>query len=262
MAFTLGIVILFMLAIAALNQTLNHGSHWSGYVLLASLFFLAAFNLHKMLPFLPQLGTARMWMQLHIYVGLSTFVMFGMHVSWRVPDGKFESVLTFLYLFVALSGVYGLYATRVFPKRLTNLPEEVIFERIPVFRRRLATQARELVLAATESTDVLARFYVNRLAPFFERPRGLAYNLRPSSRQCRQLVVEINNLNRYLTENQRGAGQELATIVKQKDDLDYHRAIQGRLKTWLFVHIAMTYSLLVFAVLHGVMAHAFGGGLR
>lgn len=259
---TLTLMAVFVLVITALNQTLNHGSHVSGYVLFGAIVFLALFNLRKKLAFLPAVGTARMWMQLHIYVGLSTFLMFGMHVGWRIPNGQLEGVLAALYLFVALSGVYGLYITRLLPKRLTNLPEEIIYERIPQFRQKLALQARELVLSAAESSDVLARFYANRLAVFFERPRSFVYAINPSSRQCRQLVTEINDLDRYLSEQQREVRKELVTIVKQKDDLDYHRAIQGRLKLWLFGHIAMTYSLLLFSVLHGIMAHAFGGGLR
>lgn len=258
----LTMVALFALLVFALNQTLNHGSHFSGYVMLAALFFLALFNLRKKLPFLPMLGSARMWMQLHVYVGLSTFVMFGMHIQWRIPNGQFESVLATLYLFVALSGVYGLYITRILPKRLTNLPEEIIYERIPWLRQQLALQARELVLSVAGTSDVLARFYANRLAAFFERPRSLAYQIRPSSRHCRQLVAEISDLDRYLGDDHRQVGKQLATIVRQKDDLDYHRAVQGRLKIWLFVHIATTYSLLLFAVLHGIMAHAFAGGLR
>ena len=253
---------LFVGVVVALNRSLNSGSHFSGIVLLCVLFFLAAFNVRKKLTFLPMLGTARMWMQIHIYMGLSTFVMFGMHVQWRIPNGWFEGILSLLFMGVALSGVYGLYITRVLPKRLSNLPEEIIYERIPLFRKQLATRARKLVLAAATKSEVLARFYGHRLAKFLEQPRGMAYTLLPSTRYSRQLIGEINDLDRYLSEAQRTVGRELATIVKQKDDLDYHRAVQGRLRVWLFAHIAGTYSLLLFAVLHGLMAYSFGGGLR
>ncbi len=252
----------FVALVIALNRSLNHGSHFSGCVLLGVLFFLAAFNIRKKLTFLPMLGTARMWMQIHIYMGLSTFVMFGMHVNWRIPNGWFEGTLATLFMGVALSGVYGLYITRVLPRRLSSLPEEIIYERIPFFRQQLATRARELVLNAAKTSDVLAKFYANKLAKYFEQPRSLAYAINPSARHSRQLVDEINDLDRYLSESQRSIGQELAMIVKQKDDLDYHSAVQGRLKVWLFVHIAGTYSLLLFAVLHGLMAYSFGGGLR
>jgi len=72
-----------------LQQNLRHSSHWSGYILMASIVYLAAFNLRKKLPFLPVLGSAAIWMQIHIYVGLSTFLLFGFHVAWRIPNGQF-----------------------------------------------------------------------------------------------------------------------------------------------------------------------------
>ena len=137
-------------------------------------------------------------MQLHIYVGLSTFAVFGFHIGWKIPNGNFESLLAFLYLFVALSGVYGLYATRIFPARLTGLTEEVIFERIPFFRHRIAAEARKLVLDTCGSSDVLARFYTNKLAGFFERPPSLGYLFRPNRRTRRQLIAAMEDLDRYL----------------------------------------------------------------
>ena len=258
---TLVIIAILSVVVYAQNQSLIHSSFTTGYLLMGCLIFLAAFNLRKKLTFLPQLGSAAFWMQLHIYVGLATFAIFGFHIAWNVPNGWFESFLAFLYLAVALSGVYGLYVTRVYPARLTGLGEEAIFERIPFFQQRLATQARSLVLQACESSDVLAKLYTNRLAHFFERPRNLAYLVKPTGRTRRQLIAEIEDLDRFLGEDQRTIGRQLSTMVKQKDDLDYHYALQGRLKVWMFAHIGMTYSLLLVAILHMILAHAFGGGL-
>jgi len=255
------ILAIFSVVICAQNQTLGHSSFVTGYLLMGCIVFLAAFNLRKKLPFLPAIGSASFWMQLHIYVGLATFVIFGFHIAWQIPNGMFESFLAFLYLFVALSGVYGLYATRVYPSRLTGLNEETIFERIPAFRQRLAARAQATVLQASGSSDVLARFYANRLSHFFERPPSCAYLLRPSSRKRRQLVSEIEDLHRYLDDSHRDISRQLSEMVKQRDDLDYHYAIQGRLKIWLFAHIGLTYSLLLVGLLHMVMAHAFSGGL-
>ena len=157
--------------------------------------------------------------------------------------------------------LYGLYATRTFPRKLTSLNEEVIYERIPAFRRELARHARTIVLEACQSTPVLANFYVNRLSRFFETRRSLAYMVHPTGRTRRQLVAELEDLDRFLAGDDRRVSRELAIMVRKKDDLDYHRVMQGKLKMWLFVHIAMTYSLLIFAVVHGILAHAFSGGL-
>ena len=253
-----GIALLAMVVWLLQSRLLN-SSFFTGYIFLGSLFFLTALGMRKRLTFLPKIGSASFWMQVHIYVGLATFAMFAMHVKWRIPDGGLEIFLSVLYLFVALSGVYGAYITRVLPKRLTAIDEEIIFERIPAFRQKLAAQARAIVLEACETSEVLAKFYTNRLIYFFERPRSLAYMVRPSGSRQRQLVGEIEALDRFLAEDNRSASRKLAMLVRQKDDLDFHRAIQGRLKIWLFAHIGVTYSLLIVAVVHGVMAHAFSG---
>lgn len=256
---TLAAVLLMAGVVWLLQSRLLSSSFFTGYIFIGSLFFLAGLNMRKRLSFLPKIGTASFWMQLHIYVGLSTFAMFAMHVKWRLPDGGLEIFLSCLYFFVALSGVYGLYVTRILPKRLTAVNEEIIFERIPAFRQKLATQARAIALEACETSEVLAKFYANRLIHFFERPRSLAYMVSPSGGKRRQLVGEIEALDRFLGEDQRTASRKLAGLVRQKDDLDFHRAIQGRLKIWLFAHIGVTYSLLIVAVVHGIMAHAFSG---
>ena len=253
-----GIALLAMVVWLLQSRLLN-SNFFTGYIFLGSLFFLTALGMRKRLTFLPKIGSASFWMQVHIYVGLATFAMFAMHVKWRIPDGGLEIFLSVLYLFVALSGVYGAYITRVLPKRLTAIDEEIIFERIPAFRQKLAAQARAIVLEACETSEVLAKFYTNRLIYFFERPRSLAYMVRPSGSRQRQLVGEIEALDRFLAEDNRSASRKLAMLVRQKDDLDFHRAIQGRLKIWLFAHIGVTYSLLIVAIVHGVMAHAFSG---
>ena len=56
--------------------------------------------------------------------------------------------------------------------------------------------------------------------------------------------------------------RELGELVLMKDDLDYHYALQGALKIWLFVHIPVTFVMLILAVFHGLMAQAFSTGLR
>jgi len=48
--------------------------------------------------------------------------------------------------------------------------------------------------------------------------------------------------------------------VIAKNNLDYQHALQMVLKGWLFVHIPLTYSLIVVAAVHGVLAYAFIDG--
>ena len=227
---------------------------------MGSFVILTGLGIRKRLSFLPALGSTNFWMQVHLYVGLATFAMFALHVGWKIPDGWLECTLAALFFIVGGSGIYGAVITRRYPAKLTSLGGEVIFERIPLLRAQLAGRARTLVLQSSLHTDVLGRFYVNQLADFLERPRNLGYLLAPSGHRKRQLVTEIADLDRYLSDDQREVGRELSELVEERDKLDYHYALQGRLKIWLFVHIGFTYSLLLLSLLHLILAHAFAGG--
>lgn len=257
---TIVVASLIAAVVYLMNASLNHSSFFTGYILMGSFLVLTAFGMRKRLAFLPRIGSAQLWMQLHIYVGLVTFVLFGLHIGWKVPNGAFEISLAILYLIVAISGVYGLVITRTYPRRLTSVGGEVVFEAIPQLRAQIANQARTLVLDSADSTDVLARFYLNHLVQYFERPRGWLYWLVPNGQRKRQLVGQIGELDRYLATEQRQVGRQLSGYVEKRDQLDYHYALQSRLKLWLFVHIGFTYSLLLFSLFHLVLAHAFAGG--
>jgi hypothetical protein len=71
---------------------------------------------------------------------------------------------------------------------------------------------------------------------------------------------EMQDLRRYLSDQEQGACEKLFALVRRKDDLDFQEARQRLLKTWLFAHIGLTSALVVLALLHGLLAHAFAGG--
>lgn len=255
-------VIGLVLLVRTQHQTLQDHAFTTGYLLITAVFFLAGYNLRKKIPFLP-LGTSAFWLQLHIYVGFITVAIFALHAGLRIPNGVLESSLAALYLLVASSGIYGLYITRTIPRKLANLNEEIIYERIPAFRRQVAARSRTIALTADSVTSAtVAQFYLERLDTFFERPRGWLYRLWPTSRMRRDLIDDIRDLQRYCSKEEQQVAWSLADMVRKKDDLDYHEAQQWKLKAWLFVHIGLTYSLLIVATLHGILAHAFHGGLR
>lgn len=260
-ALTLAALAIFAFWLKWREASLRSTSFDSGYVLFIAIVFLGLYNFRKKLPVLPWTSSAG-WLQAHLYVGLSTVVLFGMHVSWRVPNGFFETTLTILYAATFVSGLVGLYWTRTLPKKLARVSEEVIYERIPLLRSQLRDRAQQAVLETVHSAGAttLGEFYSDRLHGFFEKSRGLWYFLRPSNRLRKQLLSELTEVNRYLSDPERKTCEQLFALVRRRDDLDFHAALQWRLKAWLFVHIGLTYPLLVVASLHGVLAHLFDGG--
>jgi hypothetical protein len=113
---------------------------------------------------------------------------------------------------------------------------------------------------AASGATTLADFYAARLYDFFGRSRGFAYLVWPTAARRRALMAEMHDLRRYLSEHEVVGCERLFSLVRRKDDLDFHDARQKVLKLWLFAHIALTYALIMLALLHGLLAHAFHGG--
>lgn len=244
-----------------LHRSLGRTGYQTGYLMYALVVVLAAYNLRKKLPGLP-LGTSANWLQLHIYLGALSIVVFGLHLAWRWPDGYLELTLAVVYLMTFASGLWGLYITRVFPKQLARTSEQVIYERIPSLRHDVLRRSRAAVLSAvdTSGATTLADFYADRVDNYLAAPRGLAYYVRPSSGVRRRVMAELTDLRRFLCEAEESASEQLFALIRKKDDLDFHQARQGMLKAWLFVHIVLTYTLLLLASFHGLMALAMRGG--
>ncbi len=232
----------------------------SGWILLAMILLLTGYNLRKKFPFLP-LGTSSQWLQIHIYVGLLSIVFFGLHLGWRIPNGVFEVVLAALYVMVCGSGIVGLIVSRLFARRLTLRGPEIIYERIARLRNRLRRETEQLVLhcLATTGSEAIPEFYSQHLESFFAAPKNFGMHLIRSLRPRKLLLSEIDAHRRFLNDEEKKFMTRIEERVKAKDDLDFQFAHQATLKYWLFFHIPLTYALVVFAVVHTILVHAFLG---
>jgi hypothetical protein len=236
-------------------------AYLTGWALLAGMLGLTIYNVRKKLPFLP-LGKSETWLQLHIYLGFFTTLLFLIHLNFRAPQGWFEITLAWLFVLVSGSGGVGLFFSRVLPRRLATRGGEVIFEKIPAQRHALKAAAENLALGAEAKSLFIAEFYTKRLAAFFIGPKHFWLHLAESRRPVSTLLAEVEDLRRFANEVEREKIERLAVLVRQKDGLDYHRALQLALRLWLFVHIPLTYGLLIFTGLHLVLVFGFSGGAR
>jgi hypothetical protein len=264
-----GIVLLLIFSAACIVAYFKYGpvfprlSYFTGALLFAVMVVLTLYNGRKKLPFLP-LGTSEGWLQFHIYAGFFTAVLFVLHIRFRWPTGWFEIVLFTLYVLVTLSGIAGLIVTRMIPKRLTTRGGEVLYERIPVIRAMLQEQAEMLALKSMPAmhSTTIADFYTRYLDDFFDGPRNLSLHIFEVRRPLNVLQNRITDLSRYLNAQEQETLNKISTLVRQKDGLDYHQSLQTLLRGWLFVHIPLTYSLMLFSIMHIVLVYAFSGGAR
>jgi hypothetical protein len=250
-------------AYLAAEPAYPHMVYLTGWLLLGLVLLLTAYNVRKKLPFLPLLSS-RAWLSAHSWVGMLAAIVFVMHLRGRLPAGALEAVLAALFVGVTLSGIVGLWLSRVLPRRLTSAGGEVPYERIPVIRRALRERAEELVVTGIPAAGAttLADFYAARLSGFFAGPANFGAHLFGSGHALNSILADLGEVKKYLNPAERSAAVELAALAREKDALDLHQAMQLVLKAWLFVHIPLTYAMLVFIGVHAVLVYAFSGGAR
>ena len=246
-ALVLGLAVAWQLGANALRPV----GLYTGWLLLGLVLLLTFFNARKKLPFLPLLS-ASIWLQTHVYAGWVTCFVFVLHTGARLPGGRLEFFLWSFFIIVAGSGVFGLWLSRWLPPRLARSGESLIYEHIPMLRHRLETEAKALVQQAEAETKstTLADFYVRGLGGYFARPPALLAPLAGDDAEHHRVKLELASLRRFLNEREIVLADQLGELVEAKRNLDSQLAGQRLLKIWLFVHIPVTYGLLVLVGAH------------
>lgn len=234
---------------------------YSGTCLLILVVGLGLLNSRKRLPFLP-LGSLESWLQVHIYGGLFSGLVFAVHTNWRVPQGRFEVILAASFVVVFISGVIGLAMSRFYARQLTTRGGEVVFDRIAAHRKSIHSSVESLVMDCLQKTDstLVPRFFADRLNSFFLKPRYHLQHVLLSRRPRLTLLREIESYQQVGNEVERATLARIAEMVVEKDRLDFQYALQLVLKLWLMVHIPASCALFVFAALHVLLVLAFTGG--
>ena len=258
---TLIAVAVTILALEQVSQWLGDPAMTSGWTLLASTLGLYGLGARKRMIRRP-LGRVATWLQAHTYLGLFALSVFFLHVGWPVR-GNFEWALACMFLFISMSGGVLLWYSRRVPKLLSAVKRDLRFEDIPKLQADMADQAHQAVLQSAESAAgaTLADYYQRRLLSFFHSPRSLIYRIVPTGHKRRQLLRELDDLDRYLDNQSLPYRQRLSALVIGKDDTDFHRAMQQRLRWMITAHVVFTWSLLVMITLHVVLVLRFQGAM-
>src|SRR6185295_1921212 len=99
--------------------------------ILAALVFVFEMLYPARRPRARPLGTARAWIQAHVYVGALAMLAVLIHAD-GLPHGGIGWWLFLLSLWVTLSGLVGVWAQKTLPLALAEgLRVEALFERIP-----------------------------------------------------------------------------------------------------------------------------------
>ena len=249
------------LAVEWTRNNLGDESTLTGWTLLVSTAGLYLLTLRKRL-IVWRLGPVAAWLQMHMYMGSFASIIFLMHIGWPIR-GLFESLLAACFTIVAASGVMLGWMSRSTPRKLAAIERDYRLEQIPALQSLVAGDAHHIALTSTTFGEgaTLAEFYQRRLLPFFQSPRSLLYRSLPSGIKRRQLLRELGGLDRYLADQGTASRHRMMILVKSKDDLDYHQALQTRLRMMFALHMALTWALALMIGVHIVLVYRFQGAM-
>jgi hypothetical protein len=240
-----------------------------GWVLAGGMSFQLAFHIAIKTASLSPKSAAR-WRKFHILVGYLLIAAFISHSDFSLPDTGFEWALWAGFVLVTLSGIFGTYLTWSLRAK-HGIDERISYDRIPTRRAELARDlhaavattdmaAAAIALPATPYDAWIMDLYTNHLRDFFQGQRNFAAHLIGSRRPLQRLTDEIDNLSPFVDKQSQMKLAVIKNLVVEKDWLDFAFVYLGLTKGWLFVHVPVTYALIVLTVLHVVVVYAFSSG--
>jgi hypothetical protein len=231
-----------------------------GTISLGIFVFAALLGVRKKLPFLP-VGNVQRWLRGHIWLTLLTIPLILLHSGFRL-GGPMTTTLMVLYAIVMVSGIYGLILQHKLPTMMKeSLPAEIVFEQIPNVRAQLCAAAEKLQRslkqqAATSGStvvaidvsqeEVLAGFIEQRLLPYLCARRGEKYRLghtREADEIFRHLRLRVDEMYRPRVD-------EMHRWCEERRLTDAQLRMQHWLHGWLFVHVPLSFLLLLMTVWH------------
>jgi hypothetical protein len=196
------------------------------------------------------LGTARRWLELHVYGSALGFFCVLLHTGFRWPNGRIGWLLWLLAAWTTATGLVGLWLQRLIPKLLARrLTVEAIYERIPELRQTLVVEADALMNGAS---DALARTYAAEVRPSLVEPRVSLGWITGSTADREQMLRPLAEVGAFLDDGERARLRDLESIVHDKVDLDAQLSLQRILKGWLAGHVPTAIALLALLFVHVV----------
>jgi hypothetical protein len=257
---TLVVLVAWLLLRSLRNRSaasLQNEAFITGYSLAAICALLLLLAMRKRIVSIP-MGRMAIWQQSHHYMGLFCVGAYALHASF-ITTGWLESALAINFWAIALSGIVGWYVNHTAPSLLRAAGAQILRQDIPARTKDIAMQAYDLALvsAGNNSSAALADHYQNCLSPFFSSKRHWFYRMSPTGSKRRRLLAQLENVDRYLDEDGRDQRKKMSLLVQAKDDLDFQRAIQNRIRLWASAHAWVLGSFIVLVIAHVAAVHQF-----
>jgi hypothetical protein len=208
----------------------------------------------------------------HVLTGWVLIAIFFSHTQLTLPDTTIEWILWTEFILVSISGIVGTYLAWLAPTRMgpgDQMSISQIPQRIAELKRDAYTAARApdngrlaQLLPKAPHQDWINDLYENRLRRFFSGPKPRIAHLAGSRKLVKQLVGEIDTLERYLDESSRERLRKIRELVIEKDRMDYVYTNLRATRLWLLMHVPVTYALIVMAIFHILVVYSYSSGAQ
>lgn len=195
----------------------------------------------------------------HLILGWVMLYAFLLHIEFKLPAGLLEWMLAFMFMIICVSGIVGLII-HFFSRRSTavHTDSQISSDKLPSYRKELRVEAENIVISSTESngSKQLAEFYSDNLHDYFNSIPGLLTTLFGQRRTFENLLKKIQQRSKLLPEDQHRL-DELRELIHKKSAVEHQHAWHTFFSSWLAIHKYITYSLVVFIVLHIILVYVF-----
>jgi hypothetical protein len=194
------------------------------------------------------LGTARRWLQAHVYLGALAFLAVLIHAGFHWPGGFMGWALLLLSAWTTLTGLVGVWLQKWLPIVMSEgLRVEALYERVPALIEHLLKEADALVANASE---VLERIYLSEVRTRLAVVEP-SWSYLLDVRAGRERALEpFRRMSSFVDPAEKEIVNDLMTIRMEKMDLDVHYSLQGILRRWLIVHVPPAALLMALLAVH------------
>jgi hypothetical protein len=231
-----------------------------------------------------RLGRAYWWCKGHVWLGIISFPIIILHGGFK-PNfwgGPLTQVIMWTFVAVWVSGLVGLILQQIMPTRLlNNVPMETIYEQIDNIIRQLREEAETIVRGVeektaedpyefdavpagaatavapartgTEAETKLATFYRSQIVPVLadRMPVGTTLSREGAA------VAAFTQLRDTMPPALRKPVEDLSEICEERRQLARQKRLHHVLHGWLFVHVPLSYALMVLATIHAIVAPGY-----
>jgi hypothetical protein len=249
-----------------------YGSVGFGFMIFAGLL-----SLRKRFP-VWRMGRAQTWMRGHLWLGLISYPIILLHSGFSFGHGTLTFWMMVLFTVVIVSGLVGAALQHYMPQMITQMvPMETIYGDSSHVLRDLQEEAERIVAdicgpvvaqnaAAASATGMsistlvqvmdkaataeMQRFYEQQMLPYLKQAGAWGSVLANNNASA----ATFKNLRTLLPVTVHEALNDLENICHEKRQIDLQARLHRILHGWLFVHIPLSYALLVMGAIHAVVA--------